>query len=71
MNRKEIESLDQSMAGTMKPPSLQDVLDLQKQRAQIVDTRDPAEFAGVHLKDSINIGINGNTPVCTGGACSG
>lgn len=59
LNRKERESLDQSMAGTMKPLSLQDVLDLQKQGAQIVDTRDPAEFAGSHLKGSINVGIDG------------
>lgn len=59
MNRKERESLDQTMAGTMKPLDLQAVLDLQAQGAQVVDTRDAQEFAGAHLKGSINVGIDG------------
>lgn len=59
MNRKERESLDQAMSGTMKGLSLDEVLDLQAKGAQVVDTRDAAEFAGAHLKGAINIGIDG------------
>ena len=32
---------------------------LQSTGAQILDTRDPAEFAAAHLKGSINIGLGG------------
>jgi rhodanese-related sulfurtransferase len=35
------------------------VLELQTQGAQILDTRDPAEFASAHLAGSINIGLSG------------
>lgn len=59
LNRKERESLDASMSETMSALSLQKVLELQQSGAQLVDTRDPAEFAGAHLKGSINIGIDG------------
>lgn len=59
MNRQERASLDESMAGTMKALSLDDVLSLQGQGAQIVDTRDAAEFAGAHLAGSINVAVDG------------
>lgn len=59
LNRKERESLDASMAETMSALSLEKVLELQKSGAQLVDTRDAAEFAGAHLKGSVNIGIDG------------
>jgi len=35
------------------------VLVLQSQGAQVLDTRDPAEFAAAHLAGSINIGLGG------------
>jgi rhodanese-related sulfurtransferase len=38
---------------------LDEVLRLQNEGAQIVDTRSSADFAGAHLKGSINIGIDG------------
>jgi glyoxylase-like metal-dependent hydrolase (beta-lactamase superfamily II) len=59
LNRKERASLEESMAGTMKALSLDEVLELQSDGAQIIDTRDPAEFAGAHLTGSINVGIDG------------
>jgi rhodanese-related sulfurtransferase len=59
MNRKERASLDESMSGTMKALSLDDVLKLQASGAQIIDTRDPVEFAGAHLAGSINVGVDG------------
>src|SRR5262249_30682201 len=35
------------------------VLALQKSGAQVVDTREPGEFAAAHLKGTINIGLGG------------
>src|SRR5213592_435766 len=43
----------------MKPLTLDALIDLQSQGAQILDTRDPAEFAAAHLRGSINIGLGG------------
>lgn len=59
MNRKERESLEQSMSAVKKALPLDEVLKLQQDGAQIVDTREPVEFAGAHLKGSINIPVNG------------
>jgi rhodanese-related sulfurtransferase len=47
------------MAKNMKPLDLPQVLELQRQGAQVVDTRDPVEFAGAHLKNSLNIPVDG------------
>jgi rhodanese-related sulfurtransferase len=58
LNRKERASLDESMADATAL-SLDEVLRLQEEGAQIVDTRSPADFAGAHLKGSINVGIDG------------
>ena len=43
----------------MKPVPLEQLLDLQRAGAQILDTRDPAEFAVAHLVGSVNIGLGG------------
>lgn len=59
LNRKERESLDSSMAGTMTALAPEEVAELQQSGAQLVDTRDAAEFAGAHWKGSVNIGIDG------------
>jgi glyoxylase-like metal-dependent hydrolase (beta-lactamase superfamily II)/rhodanese-related sulfurtransferase len=58
LNRKERASLDESLAD-MKGLSLDEVLKLQREGAQVVDTRSPVDFAGAHLRGSINIGIDG------------
>jgi hydroxyacylglutathione hydrolase len=59
LNRQERASLDSTMAETMTPLSLDDVLRLQSDGAQVLDTRSPVEFAGAHLKGSLNIPIDG------------
>ncbi len=43
----------------MNALSLDRMIELQKQGAQILDTRDPAEFATAHFAESINIGLGG------------
>ena len=58
LNSEERPTLDQTLAH-VSPMTLDDVLALQEIGAQILDTRDPAEFAAAHLKGSINIGLSG------------
>jgi hydroxyacylglutathione hydrolase len=59
LNSAERPTLDQALAREMNPLSLDKVLELQKRGAQILDTRDPGEFAAAHLAGSINIGLGG------------
>ncbi len=59
LNRQERKSLDATMSKSMTALLLDDVLELQKQNAQIVDTRNPIDFAGAHLRGSLNIDIDG------------
>lgn len=43
------------------PPSLtlDEVMELKEKGAFLIDTRDPVEFAAGHLRDSINVGLEG------------
>jgi glyoxylase-like metal-dependent hydrolase (beta-lactamase superfamily II) len=59
LNSEERPTLDQALAREMNPLTLDAVLELQRAGAQIVDTRDAAEFASAHLAGSINIGLVG------------
>lgn len=59
LNSQERETLDEALAHEMNPLTLERVLELQAQGLQILDTRDPAEFASAHLAGSINIGLGG------------
>jgi rhodanese-related sulfurtransferase len=59
LNSQERPTLDQALQQEMNPLSLDEVLALQAGGAQILDTRDPGEFAAAHLAGSINIGLGG------------
>ena len=59
LNSEERATLEQALERGMKPLSVDAVLELQTAGAQILDTRDPAEFAATHLAGSINIGLRG------------
>jgi glyoxylase-like metal-dependent hydrolase (beta-lactamase superfamily II) len=59
LNSEERPTLDQALAREMNPLTLDGVLELQAAGAQILDTRDAAEFASAHLVGSINIGLVG------------
>jgi rhodanese-related sulfurtransferase len=59
LNSKERPTLDESMELSLKPLTLDALLALQAEGAQILDTRDPEEFGAAHLKGSINIGLGG------------
>jgi hydroxyacylglutathione hydrolase len=59
LNSKERPTLDESLERNLKPLTLDAVLALQAEGAQILDTRDPEEFGAAHLARSINIGLGG------------
>src|ERR1700691_3662786 len=59
LNSEERPTLDQALAREMNPLMLDGVLELQARGAQVLDTRDPGEFASAHLIGSINIGLAG------------
>jgi len=58
LNSQEHPTLDETLA-RCSAMSLDDLLALQSSGAQILDTRDPAEFASAHLAGSINVGLGG------------
>jgi glyoxylase-like metal-dependent hydrolase (beta-lactamase superfamily II)/rhodanese-related sulfurtransferase len=59
LNRQERDTLQHSMQESLKPLDLNEVAKLQGAGAQIVDTRDTADFAGSHFRGSINISLGG------------
>src|SRR5216684_4231817 len=59
LNSEERPTLDEALARELNPLTLDPVLELQAAGAQILDTRDPGDFAAAHLRGSINIGLCG------------
>jgi hydroxyacylglutathione hydrolase len=59
LNSKERPTLEQALEREVQPLELWRALELQANGAQILDTREPEEFAAAHLAGSINIGLNG------------
>jgi hydroxyacylglutathione hydrolase len=59
LNSQERPTLDEALARELNPLTLEQVLELRARGAQILDTREPTEFAASHLAGSINIGLSG------------
>ncbi len=59
LNKSERPTLEESLERELHPLRLNDVLRLQTEGAQLVDVRDPADFAGGHICGSLNIGLGG------------
>jgi hydroxyacylglutathione hydrolase len=59
LNSKERPTLDEALARELNPLTLDVVLQLQRTGAQVLDTREPADFAAAHLAGSVNIGLGG------------
>jgi rhodanese-related sulfurtransferase/glyoxylase-like metal-dependent hydrolase (beta-lactamase superfamily II) len=60
LNTKERRTLDEVLEDQLKPLSADVVLALQSKGAQVLDVRDPSEYARAHLVGSLNIGLNGS-----------
>jgi len=59
LNTKERPTLEKSLERALQALTVDEVLQLQKEGAQILDVRDPAYFAAAHLAGSLNIGLGG------------
>jgi rhodanese-related sulfurtransferase len=59
MNARERPTLPEALARELRPLTLDELLARQAAGAQVLDTRDPAEFGAAHLKGSINVGLGG------------
>jgi hydroxyacylglutathione hydrolase len=59
LNTKERLTLDQALAASLKPLTLEAVLRLRNEGAQVLDVRDPAYFEAGHLAGALNIGLGG------------
>lgn len=59
LNTRERVILDSNLEKVLHPVALDEVIRLGDAGAQVLDVRDPAEFATGHLAGSINIGLGG------------
>ncbi|HTV07119.1 MAG TPA: MBL fold metallo-hydrolase [Acidobacteriaceae bacterium] len=59
LNTRERATLEKNLETALRPVELEEVLRLRDEGAQVLDVREPAEFAIGHLKQSINIGLGG------------
>jgi len=59
LNTRERATLDRKLEEVLRPVELEEVLRLGDRGAQILDVREPAEYAKGHLAGSINIGLGG------------
>jgi glyoxylase-like metal-dependent hydrolase (beta-lactamase superfamily II) len=59
LNTKERPTLDEALARELRALSLTEALALLQAGAQVLDTRDAADFEGGHLRDSVNVGLGG------------
>ena len=59
LNTKERPTLEKTLEKSLKALTLEEVLRLAEKGGQLLDVRDPADFAGAHLEDAINIGLGG------------
>jgi hydroxyacylglutathione hydrolase len=59
LNSRERPTLDQALARELNPLTLEHLRAALRNGAQLLDTRDPSEFAAAHLAGSVNIGLGG------------
>jgi glyoxylase-like metal-dependent hydrolase (beta-lactamase superfamily II) len=59
LNRQDRPTLEESLRKALRPLALAEVLDAAASGGQVVDVRDPAQFAGAHLAGAVNVGLGG------------
>lgn len=60
LNTKERPTLEHVLERTLRPLSLDEVLRMANQDAQLLDVREPFEYAAAHLANTVNIGLGGS-----------
>ncbi len=58
-NTRERTTLDRNLEKVLRPIKIEQVIELGDQGAQILDVREPSDYAKGHLAGSINIGLGG------------
>ncbi|MEW5977309.1 MAG: MBL fold metallo-hydrolase [Acidobacteriota bacterium] len=59
LNTREHPALEATLEERLRPLALEEVLEQVQAGCQLLDVRDPAEFAGAHVRNSLNIGLGG------------
>jgi hydroxyacylglutathione hydrolase len=59
LNTRERPTLSESLQRELRPLSLDEVLTIQRDGGQVLDTRPLEQFEAAHLRDSVNIGLDG------------
>jgi glyoxylase-like metal-dependent hydrolase (beta-lactamase superfamily II)/rhodanese-related sulfurtransferase len=60
LNTQERPTLDEALEQQLNPLSLSEALELVEQGAQLLDSREPAQFEGSHVRGAVNIGLGGS-----------
>jgi DMSO/TMAO reductase YedYZ molybdopterin-dependent catalytic subunit/glyoxylase-like metal-dependent hydrolase (beta-lactamase superfamily II)/rhodanese-related sulfurtransferase len=60
LNTRERPTLEQALERELRPLTLADVLERVEDGAVVLDSRDPADFAGAHLGGSVNVSLGGS-----------
>ena len=60
LNARERPTLEQTLARELEPLSLERAMELVADGAQLLDTREPADFEGAHVRGAINVGLGGS-----------
>jgi glyoxylase-like metal-dependent hydrolase (beta-lactamase superfamily II)/rhodanese-related sulfurtransferase len=60
LNSRERPTLDDALARGLQPLSLKALLKLVEDCAQLLDTRDQADFEGAHVRGALNVGLGGS-----------
>lgn len=60
LNAREHPTLEEALERELRPLSLPQVLELVDSGAQLLDTREAAEYEGAHIDGAINIGLGGS-----------
>ena len=60
LNARERPTLEQALARELKPLTLEQVLGLVADGAQLLDTRESAKFEAAHLLGSVSVGLSGS-----------
>ena len=66
LNTREHPTLEETLTRELHELSLARVLELAGAGAQLLDVRDPADFAGAHLRGSVNVGLGGSFATWSG-----
>ncbi|HEV2981696.1 MAG TPA: MBL fold metallo-hydrolase [Solirubrobacteraceae bacterium] len=60
LNSRERPTLDDTLARELQPLTLEQLLEHVQAGAQLLDTRDQADFEGAHIRGALNIGLGGS-----------